>query len=519
MSLLRKIYNNKAILASVKFYSSIKKDSACCQITNNLQKEFIKHGQPTYETHPHLFDFKKDDQLVLPNFTKKEFDNRRESYVKYLTNYQSYYFKNNSKNLNESDIMVDESNRNFIAIIPSGMTSFLAPDVPHIFKQNSDFLYLTGFKEPNSVLVLSRTSSNRGSFKSALFVRDKDEKKEVWEGAFTGPNEIQRLVGIENGLPLSEFGTYLESLLKENGSNKTTLWKYPTLDIVKADAGPNCYNEEIEVALAEFCDDNYEKLIIMNDTEESEVNANTSRTFVQLCRVVKSNAEIETMRGSCNIASEAFIKTMHASHPLVNEHLLYAKFDYECRIRGAEHLSYIPVVAGGPRANILHYIRNDQLIQNDRLVLMDAGCQYREYSSDITRTWPVNGLFKGAQRDLYQACLNVQQHCLNECRPGQTIHNLYYEMIKSLGKELIQLGILNSKDINTDKIDFESRKKIAKYCTHDVGHYLGLDVHDCPEVSKSMPFSPGTVITVEPGIYVRHDDESVPARYRGIGKQ
>ena len=223
---------------------------------------------------------------------------------------------------------------------------------------------------------------------------------------------------------------------------------------------------------------------------------------------------------------------------ILNEHLLYAKFDYESRIRGAEHLSYIPVVAGGPRATVLHYIRNDQIVNHDRLVLMDAGCQYRDYSSDITRTWPVGGKFKGAQRELYEACLNVQLHCLDHCKTGTTLTELYGVMVKKLAQELVQLGILKQSELSTDNgnMSIELRQKVAKYCPHDVGHYLGLDVHDCGQVSKAWPLEPGAIITIEPGkylllfqlnqfdyfisklgIYIKPDDESVPARFRGIG--
>ena len=189
-------------------------------------------------------------------------------------------------------------------------------------------------------------------------------------------------------------------------------------------------------------------------------------------------------------------------------------------------IAYIPVIAGGPRATVLHYIRNNQIIQNDSMVLMDAGCQYRDYSSDITRTWPVSGKFTQPQRELYEACLNVQEHCLKFCVPGMTLQKLYFVMMRKLGEELSHLGLVDKKEHEaavkmckspTDSLPMYYVKKLANFCPHDIGHYLGLDVHDCPEVSKNIELQPGTVITVEPGIYIKPNDETVPFKYRGIG--
>jgi Xaa-Pro aminopeptidase len=207
---------------------------------------------------------------------------------------------------------------------------------------------------------------------------------------------------------------------------------------------------------------------------------------VQLSRVKKSDAEIKIMQDACTISTDAFINAMKISHPYINEHLIYAKFDFDCRIRGADYLAYIPVIAGGPRATILHYIRNNQIVTNDSMVLMDAGCQYREYVSDITRTWPISGRFKNAQKELYQACLNVQKHCVEQSVPGVSIQQLYYVMVRKMGEELTNLGLIDRKehekairptDLATDPIPMGYMQRLSNFCPHDVGHYLGLDVH------------------------------------------
>jgi Xaa-Pro aminopeptidase len=160
------------------------------------------------------------------------------------------------------------------------------------------------------------------------------------------------------------------------------------------------------------------------------------------------------------------------------------------------------------------------------MILMDAGCQYRDYASDITRTWPCGGKFKNAQKDLYEACLNVQKFCIANLTPGLSIQQLYFIMMRKMSEELSSLGIIDQKDHDTaikptdsitDSLPMGHLQKLTKFCPHDVGHYLGLDVHDCPEISKHASLEPGCVITIEPGIYIKPNDEAVPSKYRGIG--
>ena len=506
-------------------------------------------GQPTYWTHPHLFhtpnptDFNKQ---VTPGISKDEFEQRRYNYVTNLTNYQMLYFSTKLSSTEKSIFSQMPLNKwiengfdlstidhNFIAVIPSSMTSYLAPDVQHIFKQNSDFMYLSGFNEPESVLVISRTGNDRNQFKTAIFVKEKNPKKELWDGPCTGPENINKLCGIENAYPIKDFKQYLFSLVKESNLNKKiSLWRYPTEHVVRQESGPNVLNQDVESALDSFVQECQSNRIIDMDSEESLDGSaassyfNTSRYFVQLCRVNKSKCELEIMKKACDISSEAFISSMKISHPFINEHLIYSKFDYDCRIRGASYLGYIPVIAGGPRATTLHYIRNNQIIKNGELVLMDAGCQFNEYVSDITRTWPVNGKFSKEQKELYQACLNVQKHCINNCAPGISIQKLYYLMMRKLGDELSQIGLIERSEHEsyvkpnepeTNPLPISYLRKLTNFCAHDVGHYLGLDVHDCPEVSKQNDLEPNTVITIEPGIYIKPNDENVPLRYRGIG--
>ena len=321
-------------------------------------------GQPTHWTHSHLFDTSmKIDKQVTPGLTYEEFEQRRLAYVQNLSNYQRAYF---SSKLSEADKLklrnqtttewqnvgfdFSSIDHNFIAIIPSAMTTFMAPDVPHTFKQNSDFLYLTGFKEPNSVLVISRTDDEKTPYKTALFVREKNPKTELWEGPCTGPAQVPKLTGIKDSYAINEFKNYLNSLMKEASSNrKLTLWRYPSEHLYQNESGPNCINDTIELLTDEFVHESNaltNKLIVMNEQEPIDNSSaasyfNSSRFFVQYARIKKSPAEIQIMRDACEISSKSFVSTMRVAHPFINESLIYSKFEHDCRIRGSEHLGKI----------------------------------------------------------------------------------------------------------------------------------------------------------------------------------
>ncbi|KAG8436402.1 hypothetical protein GDO86_007485 [Hymenochirus boettgeri] len=236
------------------------------------------------------------------------------------------------------------------------------------------------------------------------------------------------------------------------------------------------------------------------------------RHLVQQLRLVKSQAEIELMKQAGRISSQAFIQTMRCGKAPVKEAFLYAKFDFESRARGADILAFPPVVAGGNRATTLHYVKNNQIIKCGEMVLLDGGCEASCYVSDITRTWPVNGRFTASQEALYQAVLDVQKSCLSLCFPGTSLENIYSHMLTLIARKLKDLMIV-PRGFN----DSQLFKAARKYCPHHVGHYLGMDVHDTPDVSRSIPLQPGMVITIEPGIYIPENDTEAPEQFRGLG--
>ncbi|CAG0902629.1 unnamed protein product [Cyprideis torosa] len=207
------------------------------------------------------------------------------------------------------------------------------------------------------------------------------------------------------------------------------------------------------------------------------------------------------------------METMKFTQSGLSEAQLWAKVDYECRMRGAPFLSYPPVVASSEAAEVIHYITNDRLISNGDLVLMDTGCEYFGYTSDITRCWPVSGKFSTLQRDLYQALLGIHEALLQYAETGVSLNQLYSRMCQLIGQEMKHLGAL----VENDPTNAELERIVRELCPHHVSHYLGMDVHDTPSISRAKPTEQGMVFTVEPGIYIRRGNPSIKGEFWGIG--
>jgi Xaa-Pro aminopeptidase len=217
----------------------------------------------------------------------------------------------------------------------------------------------------------------------------------------------------------------------------------------------------------------------------------------------KSEAELALMRRSAGIAAEAMTMCMSATNrsgATSSEHELSALFEYECRTRGAQRMAYPPVVASGSDATTIHYSRNDKQLVPGDLLLVDAGCEYYGYCSDVTRTWPVGGRFEGANRDVYEAVLETHAALLRACVPGNTLRQLHHMSVDMLRDALRSLGLEG---------DYKT------FYPHSVGHWLGMDTHDAPSVSHDLPLEDGVTLTIEPGLYIPDDPRY--GHYRGIG--
>lgn len=411
------------------------------------------YGQQTPVTHPHIM---KQGE-VTPGLTKEEFEQRR---------------------------------FNLMNSLPAGSTvislaygtRYMTNNIFYPFHQNTDFWYLCGFNEPDAVLILEKDNSKRG-YKQIMFVPPKNPHAELWDGPRTGVEGAKSLFGADEAYENTRFRSYLEKVL---GSAKKIFidnpGSMPTL----------------------ISDDATKKLIQTGIKLQSILPL--SKTIQEL-RMIKSEAEIEIMKKSGMITSKAFVEAMKWTSPGHTEGQLWAKFDYETRMRGASILAYVPVIAGGPNALSMHYVRNDMELRDGDLVLVDCGGEYNGYVSDTTRTWPVNGKFSKPQRELYQAVLNVNKACIKMCTESHSVslHDIHSHSVKIMKTELKNIGFeVNHWDL--ERILYP----------HHVGHYLGLDVHDLPDLDRSRKLKKNMVITIEPGIYIPFDSK-FPTQYQGIG--
>lgn len=363
-----------------------------------------------------------------------------------------------------------------ILIIPSSSKVYMSDRIPYVFRQNTDFLYFTGCQEPDSILVITAKNEN---FVTTLFVRPQNQHSELWDGPRTGIEAAPKLFGVDYALPVTEFEQFFVSFANEN--KKSIVW-YDNVDI----AQPNLHKKLCE---------------LIKITNGQAFVSPTS--IIHRLRVIKSQSEIDLMKRSCEIVSAAIRRTIEISKPRMSEHQLFAIVDYECRMNGAEFLAYPPVVAAGKNANVIHYINNNQVIENGDMVLMDAGlsnmhihtynaglysiiifgtpvgCEYHGYSSDVTRTWPINGRFTPEQKILYDIVLDVQTILIHRLREMPTLDQLFRDMCFLLGKRLQEIGLI-PKHLNGDKLISAA----YTYCPHHVSHYLGMDVHDAGNISR-----------------------------------
>ncbi|KAH8396246.1 hypothetical protein KR222_006089 [Zaprionus bogoriensis] len=431
-------------------------------------------GQPTSASHPHLIQ----PHELVPGLELSEFQSRRTQLMHSL---QAY-----------AESLGDEFNGHVskchMLVIGAAAKKYMSGKIPYVFRQSSDFYYLTGCLEPDSVLLLSIDEA--GVVQSTLFMRPKDAHAELWDGPRTGPDYAVRLFGVTSAHPVEQFERMLCARLAE--LHKPHLWFDPKQSELPA----------VSETLLQLC--NREQLRVL-----------PAYTFLENMRLIKSRAEMQLMRRTCQIASQAFNEVMADTRPGQSEHQLYAAIDYKCRIRNASYLAYPPVVAAGRNATVIHYVNNTQLLQPQELLLMDAGCEYGGYTSDITRTWPVSGAFTDAQRTLYDMMEQLQQETIALIlQPGgETLDQLFETTCFKLGKYLQEIGLV-PKHLSEYK---ELATQGYRFCPHHVSHYLGMDVHDTPHVPRHTRLRPGMVFTVEPGIYIDEKRDDVPPEFRGIG--
>lgn len=381
---------------------------------------------------------------------------------------------------------------NSVAIIPSAREATRSNDTHYRFRQDSDFFYLTGFEEPEAIAIIKPGETHE----YVLFVRPRDPEREIWDGRRAGIEGAKSEFGAEEALPIDEFDAKLTEVL----NNAETLY--------------------YRLGTQRDLDDKIIREISrMRSLNRKPIHPPQTivdpATIIHEQRVIKSPEEIEIMQTAADIAAEAHCEAMKAVRPGMQEFEVEALIEQIFRRRGAAGPAYTSIVGAGPNATVLHYINNDGELRDGELLLVDAGAEYKGYASDITRTFPINGRYSKAQREIYDLVLKAQMSCVEMVRPGVTHDQLKQHSIEVLTEGMVELGLLEG-----DPEQLIKDKKYEKFYMHGLGHMLGIDVHDVGRYyfgTESRALEPGVVMTVEPGIYIAPDTTGVPAEYLGIG--
>ncbi|HYE16295.1 MAG TPA: Xaa-Pro aminopeptidase [Pyrinomonadaceae bacterium] len=383
---------------------------------------------------------------------------------------------------------------NSVAILPSAREVTRSNDTEYRFRQSSDFYYVTGFGEPDSIAVVAPSRPERYT----LFVRPRDPEKEIWTGRRAGVEGAKETYGADAAFPVEEFDAKLSELL--DGAR--------TLYYRLGDGRPDL-DQTVIRQLARM------RALGRKGARPPAAIVDPG-TILHEMRLIKTDEEIALMQRSADIAAEAHREAMLAARPGVGEHEIEALIEYTFRRRGALAPAYGSIVGSGANATILHYTSNDSVLKDGDLLLIDAGAEYRGYASDITRTFPVSGRFTEAQREIYELVLDAQEQCIRMVAPGVTLDEMHDRSVEILTEGMVRLGLLEGE---VGKLIEEEGYK--KFYMHRLGHYLGMDVHDVgpyqTDGGEPRPVEAGIVMTVEPGIYVSETAEGVPEKYRGIG--
>ncbi len=386
--------------------------------------------------------------------------------------------------------MICEGN---IAIIPTAQVHIRNRDVEYHFRPDSDFFYLTGFPEPVAVAVLIPDRPN-GEY--ILFCRERDAKKETWNGLRAGLKGACERYGADDAFPIEDLDDILPSLLEDRERIYYTM------------GNDSAFDQRVVGWVNQ-----------VRDRARTGVNAPDEfvslNHFLHDMRLYKSRHEIKAMRKAAKISAVAHKRAMKFCRPGIMEYQLGAEFIHEFMINGAQSPAYPSIVGGGANSCILHYTENSAVLNDGDLVLIDAGAEYEGYASDISRTYPVNGVFSRAQRDIYDVVLAAQEAAIKQVKPGNHWNDPHEAAVKIITEGLVDLGILKGRVRTLIK-----EQAYSKYYMHRTGHWLGMDVHDVGDYKVEGDWrmlEPGMVMTVEPGLYFPEGTRRLAKKWWNIG--
>ena len=381
--------------------------------------------------------------------------------------------------------------KNSAVVIAGASTQYRNADSSHAFRQDSNFWYLSGFNEAESTLVLLINEEN--DVQSIAFVPEKNELKEIWDGYRAGPEGAIQDHGFDLAFNNTEINDRLPDLLAGHNQVYYPVGKSKTLD-------------------ADIID--WIKSAKSKDRHSSAIDIADASSKVGNQRLIKDEDEIEIMRKACKISAEAHVEAMKFVKPGMTEQEIEAFYQYEFSKRGGRFSAYTPIVAGGENACVLHYVENSKPLKDGELLLVDAGCEFELYASDITRTYPINGKFTEPQLAIYEVVLEAQLKSIEAISINNNVMDAQIISEKVITQGLIDLGILQG---SMDEL--HEAGAFRDFYMHKIGHWLGIDVHDAGDYMEDgdyMKFKPGMVTTVEPGIYISSSAD-VEDKWKGIG--
>ncbi len=380
-----------------------------------------------------------------------------------------------------------------VMLVPAADEKLRNADNEYVFRQDSDFYWLTGFDEPQGCLLLSARAGER---RFVLFVRPRDKEKEIWNGRRLGVEGATAVLLADEAHDVSALQEKLAGFL----DGAATLWFK-----LGADAA---WDERVLRLLVEL------RAGVRTGRRAPGAVVEPGRVLHEL-RLVKDQAELGLLRKAVDLTAEAHLAAMRDGWAGRHEYQVQSEIEYAFRRRGGSGPGYGTIVATGANSTILHYRAGDAVLADGDVCLVDAGGEYGLYTADVTRTFPVSGTFTRPQAELYSLCLAVQKRAVEAVRPGATIDGIHDLTVRGLTEGLIAMGLLSGTP--EERI---ADKAFRRFYMHRTSHWLGLDVHDVGDYQvegASRPLVPGMVLTIEPGLYVAADDEQAPAALRGVG--
>ncbi len=382
-----------------------------------------------------------------------------------------------------------------VMLLPAGEEKLRNADNEYLFRQDADYHYLTGFEEPSGCALLF-ADPPAGKPRFVMFVRPRDKDREIWTGRRAGVDGAKAVHGADEAHAVAEMDAKLPEYLDRAGP----LW-------FRLGADP-AWDARVARVLNEI------RARVRTGALPPEAIVDPG-TVLHEMRLVKSAHELGRLRRAVEITAEAHLAAMRDGRPGRREYQVQSEIEYAFRRRGGSGPGYGTIVAAGPNSCVLHYRAGDAELREGEVCLVDAGGEYRMYTADVTRTFPVSGAFSKGQRRLYDLCLSANLLGISEVKPGATVDGIHEKVVRHLVEGFIALGLLEG---NADERIADASYK--RYYMHRTSHWLGMDVHDVGAYyrdGRSRELVPGMVLTVEPGIYVAPDDEKAPAEMRGVG--